>query len=275
MPAGPRSLARPVARPRRAARRARRVRRRARTSCTASTWSSPPARPTRSSAPPARASRRCCGWCCASTTPAPGQVLLRRPGRARPRLGLAARLDRLRRPGRLPVRRAPSPTTSPTAGPTPPASRSGRPPSAAAALDFIEALPDGLDAWVGERGRDPVRRPAAAARPGPRAAARPRGAGARRGDQRRRQRDRGRDPALAAPGHRAAHGDRRRPPALDRAARPPDLGPRRGPGRRVRAPTTSWSTGAGPTPPCGGSRPARHRSRTRSPGEATGSCCSS
>ena len=60
--------------------------------------------------------------------PREGTVLLRRAGRARPRLGLAARLARLRRPGRLHVRRLRRPTTSPTADPTPPASRSGTPP---------------------------------------------------------------------------------------------------------------------------------------------------
>ena len=126
----------------------------------------------------------------------------------------------------------------------------------------------------GRAGRDPVRRPAAAARPGPRAPARPRGAGAGRGDERRRQRDRGRDPALAAPGHRPAHGDRRGPPPLDRAARPPHLGPRRGPGRRVRDARRADRPGrvlrrpvAGPDRPGTGAGPGR---RVRRPGSRRG-----
>ena len=122
----------------------------------------------------------------------------------------------------------------------------------------------------GRAGRDPVRWPAAAARPGPRAPARPRSAGPRRGDQRRRQRDRGCDPALAAPGHRPADGDRRGPPPLDRAARPPHLGPRRGPGRRVRDARRADRPGrvlrrpvAGPDRPGTGAGPGR---RVRRPG---------
>ena len=68
--------------------------------------------------------------------------------------------------------------------------------SVANAEDILEALPEGLDAHVDERGRSfPAAAPAA--RPGPRTARRPRGARPRRADERRRRPHRGEDRAPA------------------------------------------------------------------------------
>ena len=107
---------------------------------------------------------------------------------------------------------------------------------AAAALDFVERLPDGLDTLGRGAGCHPLRRPAPAARPGAGAAARPLRARAGRGHQRRRQRDRGRHPAVPAAGHGRVHRPGRRPPPLHRPARALHLGARRRSGHRGRHP---------------------------------------
>ena len=62
---------------------------------------------------------------------------------------------------------------------------------AASAEDIVEALPDGLDAAVAERGPGVLRRPAAAAAAGPGAARRPADADPGRADQRGRRAHRG------------------------------------------------------------------------------------
>ena len=240
---GPASLDRPVARPARAARRPRRVRRRARRAARHR-----PGRPGRRDARDrrrdrARASRRCCGWCCASTTPGPGQVLLDGQRRARPRLGLAARLDRLRRPGRLHLRRHDRRQHRLRPPGRDRARRSARRPRPPRRVDFIEALPDGLRRLGRRARRDALRRPAPAASRwlGRSCATRPCWCSTRR-PARSTTRPRPRSSARLRRATARPHRDRGRAPALHRPARPPDLGARRRHGSSRPAPTTSWST---------------------------------
>ena len=113
-------------------------------------WSRP-ARPTRSSAPPEPASRARCGCCCASTTRERARSLLDGVDVRDSDLGLAARGDRLRQPGRVPL---PRHVRDNIAYGRPDAIR-GRVEDAAR---FAEAArvhrgpPDGYDTVVGERG---------------------------------------------------------------------------------------------------------------------------
>ena len=83
--------------------------------------------------------------------------------------------------------------------------RSSGPPSSPRQTTFIAALPDGLRHHRRRARPEALRRaaPAAVDRPGD--PGRPAGAGARRGHLRGRQRDRGRDPALAGPRRPRAH----------------------------------------------------------------------
>ena len=143
----------------------------------------------------------------------------------------------------------------------------------AEAADFIEALPDGYDTVIGERGPDAVRRPAAAAGAGPGVDHRPAGAGAGRRDQRRRPDHRGGDPRHAAQGHRRPDHDPDRAPAIDPGAGRPDRRGGRRAGSSTSAATTSWSAGARSTGTCSApnSRPTGHVCRRRRPltGRAT------
>ena len=91
---------------------------------------------------------------------------------------------------------------------------------------------------------DPVRRPAAAHRPGPGAAARPAGAGARRRHLRGRPARRGRDPRDPAPGHGQPHDPARRPPPLHARAGRPHRRARRAAGSSTSAPRPSWRRAA-------------------------------
>ena len=126
----------------------------------------------------------------------------------------------------------------------------------AAADDFVAALPDGLDTRVGERGATPLRRPAAAARPGPRRRPASPAAGPRRRDQRRRPVGRGPHPRRAARQRPAHHRRRHRLPAghhragrRGRLARArPRRRPRhpRGAARRPCPATPRWSRAYSP-----------------------------
>ena len=135
-----------------------------------------------------------------------------------------ARRDPGRRQRRPAVRRprcATSSTSRGTAdGRAAPARRCTRP----CAEDIVEALPDGLDARVAERGPGVLRRPAAAAPAGPGAARRPGGADPGRADQRRRRPHRGphRRPAGQGP-RRPDHGGLHHQPAGARPRRPRGL----------------------------------------------------
>ena len=158
--------------------------------CAASTCTCPPARRSRWSARPARARPRSPSCCAGSPT---------RPSGADPR--------RRRRPARPSTRRRAAPAIrmvpqdgflfDTTVGEN---VRVGRPDAtddevraAFAALGlggWLDDLPGGLDAPVGERGTQPVRRRAPARRPRPRPARRPGPADPRRGDVVGRPRDR-------------------------------------------------------------------------------------
>ena len=118
--------------------------------------------------------------------------------------------------------------------------------------DFIEALPDGYDTVGRRAGREAVRRPAPAARARPGAPARPRRPGARRGDLRRRQRDRGRDPALAARAPPPSAPRSSSPTGSPRSATPTASACSTPAGSSRPAPTTSWSTAAGLRRPVAG-----------------------
>ena len=87
----------------------------------------------------------------AAGAPLPGPPLgpgaARRDRRARAGLGGAARGDRLREPGRVPVPRAASGTTSPTAAPTPPTSRSGPRPRRPRPTSSSGASPTATTPW--------------------------------------------------------------------------------------------------------------------------------
>ena len=105
---------------------------------------------------------------------------------------------------------------------------------AAAALDFIEALPDGLDTLGGRAGRDALRRAAAAPRLARRCCATPPCSSStrRRAPSTTRRRPRSRGPCADRDG--PVHDDRGGPPVVDRPPRAPDLGARRRPDHRGR-----------------------------------------
>ena len=126
------------------------------------------------------------------------------------------------------------------------ATRRRAPSTTASTDDILEALPDGLDTVVAERGRTLLRRPAAAAGAGPRAGRRPGDPGAGRADLRRRRPHRGPDRRPAArPPRRPHHGRGHHQPA----------GARRR--RRGRLPAAT----AGSSPTGTHARPARPRRR--------------
>ena len=124
----------------------------------------------------------------------------------------------------------------------------------ASAADILEALPDGLETLVAERGRTLLRRPAAAARARARPHRRPRDPGAGRADLGRRRPHRGADRRAPAPAPRGPdHGRHDQQPAHARRRRRGRV-PARRPGRRHRASTaTCWPT----TRSTAGSSPAR------------------
>ena len=240
------SLARPVAGPRSSCAGSGPATPTAPTCCTASTSSSPRARRTPSSAPPGAGKSTLLRLVLRFDDPRDGQVLLDGDDvrdldwdSLRGSIGYVAQdvflfAGTVARQHRLrPARRHPR------------ARSRGAAEAAAAARLHRGAARRATTPSVGERGVDPLRRAAAAARPGPGAAARPRGPRARRGHQRGRQRDRGRHPALAA-GRASRAAPRSSSPTGSRpSGTPTGSGCSTAAGSSRPAPTTSWSPRGG------------------------------
>ena len=149
--------------------------------------------------------------------------------------------DRLRPPGHRPLRRARSPTTSPTAGRAPPREEIVAAAKLANADEFIAKMPKGYDS-DGRRARhDALRRPAAAHRHRPRDHPQLADPHPRRADRRARHRVReGRDGGARAPDE-GPHGDHDRPPPLAPSATPTRSSSSRTASSTSRARTTSCS----------------------------------
>ena len=210
---------------------------------------SPPASGSRWSGRPAPASRRWPSSSPGSTTRPPARVTLRRRRPARRHPGLAARADRRRAPGGLPVRRH-----DPRQRPHRPGRRHRRRGAttrsrAIGALERFAAFPDGLDTEVRERGsrlsagEQQLVSLARAALVDPAVLVL---------DEATSNLDPGTEAARRA-GHGAAdagpHDDRRRPPALDGPAGRSDRRRRPRPAGRARHPRRAGRPAAAATPP--------------------------
>ena len=172
-------------------RRALPLRRAAPRCCTASTSRRRRARPSRSSGTPAPASRRSSSCSRASTTPPPGAIRIDGHDLRDVAGALAAQPARHRAAGGLPVRRARSATTSPSAGPTPRFEDVRAAARAVGADDVHRGAARGLRHVRRRARRGALDRPAPADRVRPRAARRPAPADPRRGHLERRHRERG------------------------------------------------------------------------------------
>ena len=117
-----------------------------------STCTSRRARRWRSSVAPAAASRPIARLLPRFYDVVRGRGARRRPRRARPHRAQPARRHRPGARRAVPLLRDACATTSPTGGPTRPTTRCGPRPRAAGAEEFIDALPEGFDSEVGERG---------------------------------------------------------------------------------------------------------------------------
>ncbi len=143
------------------------------------------------------------------------------------------------------------------------AARKCSPPRARrAATDFIEAMPEGFDTIVGDRGVQALGRPAPAHRDCARDPEERADPAARRSDLRARQRLGGSDPAGARPADGRPHGDRDRAPPVDAAEFRPHHRDERGQGDRRRHAPKSCATVRASTASCSpSSMESRRRSR--------------
>ena len=141
-------------------------------------------------------------------------------------------------------------TTSPTAVPAPPTTRSSPPAEAAFVDRFVQALPDGYQTVLDEETQQRQRRAAAAAHDRARVPRRPGAADPRRGDELGRHPHRAARPARHRGAARQPHQLRRRAPAVDDPRRRPDPGHGRRPDRRAGHARRNCSPGAGRTTSC-------------------------